>query len=1623
MTLADIDARISAMLPEVVLGPDTFGSDPALSALLRQYFSATGGKIAVSGVTRDRYTFDPAAGVIRFSGTGSGGPFGGMTVAQATVTLPGGAPRLVVEGHAPDGWTLHGGFPEMESPVLRSLPFTAPALWWASYEDDDTTQGFFFSGTLDLDADPLDAVKMFFPGLQGPELSGDIGMQGTAAGDVVQYVPDAVLTVDETADTATLGPFTLHGPQLKVFASPVFNAFTRTWQSSTRVRVATFLQFRATWFQFILDIRDVRHDLVFEALLDQPLGAALADLADFVGGTALGIPGFQLQLPDGLLLKDVRAGFDPAARALKYVALEIDTADGEKWNLWQGADLEKISIVFHLTPGDGGGYVVGGEVSGEVDGWLGLRAAFASDGNYTFYGALSQPVPIGQVYRFFTGSDNPDLPDLTVDSLSFTLDRTQGSGVKYAGEVTVDGRWTVVTQPVEIALDGLLFRIGNDGGTHFEAGAVLGVADYTVGVDASYDSAAGWTFQGEVALDGEGADLAGASGKIESTFPVDAGKSTALPPFLRDWAVERMDVLFTTGNKDFHFTLTAGTTRVPELQLGLGVHLTHADAAFTRELDGTATIATDSWHAKLSVGITETSTPGPPPSRSFAATGTYSSDPESQPRLSDFLRWVAGTLGISASLPQELQVDAAVDDVALLVGKRDQDPTVLEAAAEFSLRVEGSDWELFFAYTNATSFTPDGPPALVGWEPAHVFGAALGGALDLSRLPLVGRIPGVGELRIDRLGFFHTDAAFPDAAAQLHFRLPAIGDPGKLAPDPAGAVLTRPGFNLVALFGPPSAPSGTLAVPLDTGTAPQGKPAFATGQATPKDPVHWLGVNRTLGPVTLNRVGLAYEKPADPATQLGTVSFYLDGAFQLAGLAMALDRLGVTLRLPRPGSGSSFDPVRDADFHLGGLFVGYQAPDLLISGGFVTLPGPGTSLVGEFVVQAGEYGLQAYGGFSDQGGEPSLFLFLHVEAPIGGPPFFFVNGLAGGFGVNRSFRLPTFDQLTSYPFLPASTPIPGPSQLGGDPQSRLATLTRALVALADYVPVTHGEYWLAVGLDVSSFEMIEVSAVLSVAFGVSFQVGVVGSASMTLPVKEPEPLAYVQIDFEVDFTPSSGLVAVLGKITPASFLYGGMVHLSGGFAFYTWFAGPQRGDFVLTVGGYNPRYRKPAQYPDVPRLQARFGIDRLDVVGQAYFALVPHAMMAGLDIHATWSLGGLQAWFDAGMDFLLNWKPFHYEADARVQIGVSLTIHVAFVRVRITVHAGVTLHLWGPPLGGRAVVDLDVVSFTIDFGRGQVRETVDWTGFRQFLPSVAGDTTGHAMLAAGAATGDRPLVDLAVAEGLLRSFDGGGSPDGLDWLVDPGGFRIATRSTAPCTDASLNGRALRGTPAAEYLDPADLPGGVAAALAAHGEAPFFAYRPAAGEPAWDTLQFGVPPMSLADLRSTHAVSVYALDDAGNEGAAVDDLIVLLETQSFPRSLWGTSGVGPGALQGGGELVRGALGGFAVVPMLWFPRRTTSVPYYSLVFEENDLFLERDAIPALDPTPVADPDAVYAAMESGAAFSATAGARASAVAALRECGFAGLQLEDDSAMNTGQYAGDPILAHLRASTTTLAAGTP
>ena len=270
------------------------------------------------------------------------------------------------------------------------------------------------------------------------------------------------------------------------------------------------------------------------------------------------------------------------------------------------------------------------------------------------------------------------------------------------------------------------------------------------------------------------------------------------------------------------------------------------------------------------------------------------------------------------------------------------------------------------------------------------------------------------------------------------------------------------------------------------------------------DPVTWLDVNKQFGIFSFQRVGIGYE---DNVLELA-----LDASVALGPVAFSMQALTVGSPL------SEFVPT----FGLKGLALSFNRPPIEIGGAFLKVQEEirgrkVNSYYGELMVKVGQFSLKALGGWSPDADPASFFIYLKVGAPIGGPPFLFITGLAGGFGINSSLTLPTIDEVRGYPLLPSEAP--------DEKGSAAETIAEVIPALQKRFQPLAGQYWVAAGISFTSFEMIEAQAVVSVAFGVEVQIGVVGTCAMSFPKGDGEenpPIAYVEIDVVASFTPADG---------------------------------------------------------------------------------------------------------------------------------------------------------------------------------------------------------------------------------------------------------------------------------------------------------------------------------------------------------------------------------------------------------------------------------------------------------------------------------------------------------------------
>jgi Family of unknown function (DUF6603) len=348
--------------------------------------------------------------------------------------------------------------------------------------------------------------------------------------------------------------------------------------------------------------------------------------------------------------------------------------------------------------------------------------------------------------------------------------------------------------------------------------------------------------------------------------------------------------------------------------------------------------------------------------------------------------------------------------------------------------------------------------------------------------------------------------------------------------------------------------------------------------------------------------------------------------------------------------------------------------------------------------------------------------------------------------------------------------------------------------------------------------------------------------------------AYIELDLEARFAPSEGVFSVQAVLAKSSFLLSKDCVLTGGFAFFVWFgSNPHAGDFVLTLGGYNPGFTPPSYYPSVPEVGFQWSLDSsINISGGGYFALTPSVLMIGGELNATYQSGNLKAWFNAHADMVVQWKPFWFDAQVGILIGASYKIDLLFTTVTLSIELGCELELWGPPTGGNVTVDWYIIKFTIPFGhqpKSAPSKISGWQDVQAMLPNT-GTKVAPNVLTVAPSSGLSPS---STSPGAKANDAGDAAPK--PWIVRGSQFGFSTSSSIPATSATVGD-----------------------SYQFHGST------------------FNVAPLQWSGVSATHSITI--ADSGGNDFSSAFSAVQI--QKSLPSSLWGVTS--PTTPKGDSQLV-------------------------------------------------------------------------------------------------------------------------
>ncbi|MET1122960.1 DUF6603 domain-containing protein [Priestia megaterium] len=526
------------------------------------------------------------------------------------------------------------------------------------------------------------------------------------------------------------------------------------------------------------------------------------------------------------------------------------------------------------------------------------------------------------------------------------------------------------------------------------------------------------------------------------------------------------------------------------------------------------------------------------------------------------------------------------------------------------------------------------------------------------------------------------------------------------------------------------------------------KQVLNTMPVVPKEPDYrrevWHAAQYTFGPITLRRVGLTYSD--------GKLHFLLDALLAFAGVELALNGLGV------------YTPIHEWDPHdeLRSLDLSYDIDVISMAGSLLKDTLDDQSFAGAAVVETAGRTLTAIGAYSESNGEPSLFVYAKTNQPLGGPPYLYVTGLGLGFGINRRFIEPAIEEVGKVPLLLDEKPGDILKKLeGSDGKS--------------WIVEEPGTSWLAVGLNFTSFRLIDSKVLLIGQFGKEFEMLLLGLSEIKFPKNNSTPYVNIGVQLKGVWKPAEGFVGASALLTNNSYLFHPDCKLTGEFSSWFWYDDSplhkHKGDFVVTAGGYHPHFTIPDHYPKVQSLGLNWPIAGGTIKGNSYFSFTPSYAMGGGNLELSYGNKGAKLSLTAHAHVLIQWEPFQFDASFGVTISASLRVSVKYVGSKtFHVELGADLDMWGTPTGGKVSIGFKSLRLTVGFGADRSEHkppSVD--GLLNMLPRKEN------------------FVQAQIENGLLKEESHGSSihhnmEDDLKWIVRPDELKFQIESGVPFTE-------------------------------------------------------------------------------------------------------------------------------------------------------------------------------------------------------------------------------------------------
>jgi hypothetical protein len=398
-----------------------------------------------------------------------------------------------------------------------------------------------------------------------------------------------------------------------------------------------------------------------------------------------------------------------------------------------------------------------------------------------------------------------------------------------------------------------------------------------------------------------------------------------------------------------------------------------------------------------------------------------------------------------------------------------------------------------------------------------------------------------------------------------------------------------------------------------------------------------LPLHADLGPVELDTVHLALTAGGSGLVLALTV----DAEGTLGPIAVSVQQVGFsgTLSFPRTsGSGrvvdfsASFVPPK-------GLGLSIEGP-AVSGGGFISFYPAQSQYAGGLELTIETLNLKAFG-LLNTTPEVSFVIIISADFPPIALGFgFFLEGVGGLLGINRTLasdplraalRAHTLDDIVF---------------LHGDIVSQAPKLIQGVSAI---FPPTQGRYVVGPFVTITWSDPALLTAELALVISMPSPVTVTILGDITVAVPDPDtPLILLHLDVLGSWDSAAQLIAIDASLYNS---YVAAFAVNGDSAFRLGYGTDP--SFALSVGGLNPQFQPPPQFPTLKRLSVSLGSGGNPGLSvQGYFAVTANSVQFGAAAQLVAQAAGFGVHASISFDVLFVLDPFGFTLDLHAELDL-----------------------------------------------------------------------------------------------------------------------------------------------------------------------------------------------------------------------------------------------------------------------------------------------------------------------------------------------------------------------------------